>query len=226
MTKHVRKPVFTFIGTFLALILLSGCIIHVGGSKANANVKWDKDYSATNKALTIGEGKEVGDVSTVNGRLTIEDKVSAQEVSSVNGRINIGANVSVEELSSVNGKLSAKQNFKVEEDLSTVNGSITLMSNSSVGGTISSVNGSINIEDTTVKGDIETVNGNIYLSGNTTVGGDIVYKWNKSNNSYKNSKPTLKISEGVQVKGHIILHRAIDLDFADESLHRKVRKEY
>jgi len=206
--------------------MLSGCIIHVGSSKANAEYAFGSDHSSVNKSLTISKGKSIGDASSVNGRLTIEDDVKADDISSVNGSLIIGRNVQAEEISTVNGKLRAESNLFVKEDVSSVNGSIELASNSTVEGKVETVNGSITLDGVRVKDDIETTNGSIYLSGNTTVEGDIVYTWNKNNSQYKGRYPTLSIDDGVSISGNIILHRPVDLKFEDANLEQKVIKKY
>ena len=228
MTKNIKKPIFTFMAGFTSLILLAGCVVHVGaGESDNHASSWSsgKDYSEVNKSIKISEGKSVGNVSTVNGSLHLGDKVSAEKVSSVNGRLKVGDNVTVEGLSTVNGGLSAGEGLRAEDNVSTVNGSIKLHENSQVGGTVSTVNGSINLEGVIIGQNIETVNGSISLEDNTIVKGDITYRWNKKNN-YNRKDPVLRIDASSTVEGNIYLERQVELDFADESLKSKVIEKF
>ncbi|MFT4653913.1 MAG: hypothetical protein ACI82S_001566 [Patiriisocius sp.] len=225
MTQQVRRPVLTFIVAIMSVILLAGCIVHLGASKVNAQVSIDDDYSSVNKSLTVGEGKTIGDASAVNGTLTIEDNVTAKDVSSVNGRLYVGDNVTVDELSSVNGNLSAGHGLLANRNVSTVNGKIELREKSLVKGNVSSVNGKMEIDGVDIQKNIETVNASIELSGNTHVQGDIVYKRKNNNNSYNNRNPVLRIRKGVRIDGNIILEGPVDLEFDDESLQSKVIKK-
>jgi DUF4097 and DUF4098 domain-containing protein YvlB len=209
----------------MSVILLAGCIVHLGASKVNAQVSIDDDYSSVNKSLTVGEGKTIGDASAVNGTLTIEDNVTAKDVSSVNGRLYVGDNVTVDELSSVNGNLSAGHGLLANRNVSTVNGKIELREKSLVKGNVSSVNGKMEIDGVDIQKNIETVNASIELSGNTHVQGDIVYKRKNNNNSYNNRNPVLRIRKGVRIDGNIILEGPVDLEFDDESLQSKVIKK-
>ena len=226
MSKHVAKPVFTFITVILCSIVLTGCIIHVGSGKATASTAWGDDYSSVNKSLTIGEGKTVGDVSAVNGRLRIENNVSADDISSVNGRLSIGDNVSAADVSTVNGKLSAGKNLVATGDVSSVNGGIYLEQGSRVENDVTTVNGTIELDSVEVQRNIETVNGTISLMGTTSIKGDIVYRWNKSNSKYKGRNPVLEIGEDATVNGSIILERPVDLEFANDGLNEKVIRKY
>lgn len=221
MTKQVRRPVITFIFSVMTVILLAGCIVHVGANKANANISFGEDYSSVNKSLSIGEGKTIGDASTVNGKLSLADNVTAQEVSSVNGRLVVGESVNVDELSTVNGKLSAGKNFTSKGDVSTVNGKIELVKDSVVKGNVRSVNGKIDIDGVDIHQNIETVNGNVELNGNTRVRGDIIFE-RRNKNSYNKRSPVLRIEKGVQVDGNIILESPVDIEFEDEDLKNKV----
>jgi hypothetical protein len=225
MTQQVRRPVLTFIVAIMSVILLAGCIVHLGASKVNAQVSTDDDYSPANKYLTVGEGKTIGDASAVNFTLTIEDNVTAKDVSSVNGRLYVGDNVTVDELSSVNGNLSAGHGLLANRNVSTVNGKIKLREKSLVKGNVSSVNGKMEIDGVDIQKNIETVNASIELSGNTHVQGDIVYKRKNNNNSYNNRNPVLRIRKGVRIDGNIILEGPVDLEFDDESLQSKVIKK-
>lgn len=226
MTQQVRRPVLTFIAAIMSVILLAGCIVHVGASKANTSVSFDQDYSSVNKALTIGEGKTIGDASAVNGRLTIEDNVNAQDVSSVNGRLSVGDNVTVNELSTVNGKISAGKGLVANNDVSTVNGKIELNEKSVVKGNVSSVNGKMELDGVDIEKNIETVNASIYLTGNTRVHGDIIYKRRNNNNSYTKRNPVLRIDKGVTIDGNIILEGPVDLEFDDKSINDKVIERF
>lgn len=228
MTQQVKRPVLTFIAAIMSIILLAGCIVHVGASKANANVSLDQDYSSVNKSLTIDEGKTIGDASAVNGSLKVEDNVTAQDVSSVNGRLSVGDNVTLDELSSVNGKISAGHGLMANSDVSTVNGKIELNEKSVVKGSVTSVNGKMELDGVDVEKNIETVNASITLMGNTRVQGDIIYKRknNKHNyNSYK-TKPVLRIGEGVIIDGNIILEAPVNLEFDDDSLQDQVIEKF
>jgi hypothetical protein len=225
MTKQVKRPVITFLLAVMSLVLLAGCIVHVGSGKANATISSGDDYSSVNKSLTISQGRSIGDASAVNGRLTIEDGVSAKDVSSVNGRLSVGENVSVSDLSTVNGKLSAGNGLKASGDVSTVNGKIELNEGSEVKGDVSSVNGKMEIDGVTIYRNIETVNANIELTGNTVVKGDIVYK-RKKNNKYNQRNPTLHIKKGVIVEGNIIIEGPVDFEFEDDSLISKVIEKF
>lgn len=226
MSKRIRKPVFTFMGGFVLLIMLSGCIIHVGATKGDVDMEWGSDYSSVNKSLTISEGKEVGDVSAVNGSLTIRDNVTADDISSVNGSVKIGDNVSAKEITTVNGRLSAGKGLKVSGEVGSVNGTITLSENSVIEGELSTVNGTLELSGVTVAQNIETVNGSIDLDNASIVKGDIVYRWNKGNSKYKGRNPVLKISEDSIVEGRIILERPVDLEFENRDLESKVVKKY
>lgn len=228
MTQQVRKPVLTFIAAIMSITLLAGCIVHVGKSKASANVSFDTDYSSVNKSLTIDEGKTIGDASAVNGRLTLRDNVTADDVSSVNGRLSVGDNVTVNELSTVNGKIDAGSRLLANNDVSTVNGKIELNEKSVVKGSVTSVNGKIEIDGVNIGKNIETVNASITLKGDTVVHGDIIYK--RRNNKHKhnnyNRNPVLRIEKGVSIKGNIILEGPVDLEFDDSSLQDKVIEEF
>lgn len=226
MTQQVRRPVLTFILAVMSVILLAGCIVHVGASKANAGISKDGDYSSVNKSLTISEGKSIGDASAVNGRLTLEDNVIAKDVSSVNGRLAVGNNVTVDELSSVNGKLSAGHSLRANSDVSTVNGKIELREKSLVKGSVSSVNGKMEIDGVDIEKNIETVNASIELTGNTRVQGDIVYKRKNNNNNYNQRNPVLRIEKGVRIDGNIILEGPVDLEFGDDNLKNKVIEKF
>lgn len=226
MTKQVRRPVLTFIVAIMSVILLAGCIVHVGASKANAKISIDGNYSSANKSVTVSKGKTIGDASAVNGRLTIEDNVTAKDVSSVNGRLSVGDNVTVDELSSVNGKLSAGHGLLANGNVSTVNGKIELREKSTVKGNVSSVNGKMEIDGVAIQKNIESVNASIELSGNTHVQGDIVYKRKNNNNSYNIRNPVLRIEKGVRIDGSIILEGPVDLEFDDENLQSKVVKKF
>jgi DUF4097 and DUF4098 domain-containing protein YvlB len=225
MTQQIKKPVLAFIMAVMSVILLGGCIIHVGASKANANLSFDDDYSSVNKSLSVAAGKSIGDASAVNGSLTLGDGVSAKDVSSVNGRLSVGNNVSLDELSTVNGKLSAGRGLNATSDVSSVNGKIELNTDSVVKGSVTTVNGKMEIDGVNIEKNIETVNGSIDLTGNSRVQGDIVYK-RKNNNNYKQRNPKLYIESGVIVDGNIILEGPVDLDFDDESLYRKVVEKF
>jgi predicted acyltransferase (DUF342 family) len=226
MTQHVQKSVFTFMFTFASIILLAGCFVHVGESKANPSIGDGKDYSSVNKSLTISEGRSVGGASSVNGSLTLEDNVTAGEVSSVNGRLRVGDNVTVEELSTVNGRLTAGTNLVVNGEVSTVNGKIELSDPSLVKGDVTTVNGNIELDGVVVERNIETVNASIELNGDTHVQGDIVYNENRSNYSYNRKNPRLTIESGVKVDGDIILEREVDLDIADAETRSKVIEKF
>jgi DUF4097 and DUF4098 domain-containing protein YvlB len=226
MTRKVTRPVLTFILAVMSVILLAGCIVHVGASKANATISMDGDYSSVNKSLTISQGKNVGDASAVNGRLTIEDDVTAKDVSSVNGRLTVGNDVTLDKLSTVNGKLSAGYSLFVNSDVSSVNGKIELREKSVVKGNVSSVNGKMEIDGVDIYNNIETVNATIELSGNTRVQGDIVYKRRNNNNRYNQRNPVLRIEKGVHVGGNIILEATVDLEFDDEDLKNKVIEKF
>jgi len=228
MTQQVRRPVLTFIAAIMSLILLAGCIVHVGASKARANVSLDNDHSSVNKSLTIDEGKSIRDASAVNGRLTLGDNVTARDVSSVNGRLAVGENVSLNDLSTVNGKIDAGRKLTASNDVSTVNGKIELNEESVVKGNVSSVNGKIELDGVDVGKNIETVNASITLSGNTRIQGDIIYKRRNNNHSYNSYKrnPVLRIEKDVRIEGNIILESEVDLEFDDESLHDKVIERF
>ena len=234
MTNQLRKPIFTFIGAVCSIILLAGCIVHVGAGEAGedgyaSSSSWSegKNYSEVNKSINIGDGQSVGNVSTVNGSLSMGDSVTADKVSSVNGRLSVGENANVRELSTVNGSLKVGEGLRTKNDVSTVNGSIKLRNDSEVGGTISTVNGSITLDGVRVEKNIETVNGSITLSENSLVNGDIVYRWNKNNyNSHTRKPPVLKIDGSSSVEGQIILEQEVELDFADKSLMDKVVERF
>lgn len=226
MTKQVKRPVLAFIVATMSFILMAGCVVHVGSSKANANLSFDQDYSSVNKSLTIGEGKTIGDASAVNGTLTIKDNVTAQEISTVNGRLSVGDNVTVSELSSVNGKLVAGSGLKSEGDVSTVNGKLELNEDSIVKGNVSSVNGKIEIDGVVIEKDIETVNSSITLSGKTRILGDIIYKRRNNKHSYIKRNPVLRIGEDVQVEGNIILESPVELEFKNNDLKNKVINKF
>ena len=227
MTKPIQKSISTFFVAFFSVVMLGGCIVHVGASKANANVDGYSNYSEVNKSLRISEGRSVGNVSSVNGSLTIEDNVVAEEVSSVNGRLRVGENVTVDELSTVNGSLTAGEGLTSNHSVSTVNGKIDLSDKSMVKGNVSTVNGSIDLTGVVVEKDIETVNASISLSGNTHIMGDIIYKDNnRGKNKWKSKNPTLTIEKGVKVDGKIIVEREVDFDFADSSMMDKVVRKY
>lgn len=228
MTQQVRRPVLTFIAAIMSVILLAGCIVHVGASKANVNASFDQDYSSVNKSLTIGEGKTIRDASAVNGRLTVEDNVTAQDVSSVNGRLSVGDNVTLNDLSTVNGKISAGHGLMANGDVSTVNGKIELNEKSLVKGSVTSVNGKMALDGVDVENNIETVNASITLRGNTRVQGDIIYKRKNNKYSYNNynRNPILRIAKGVRIDGNIILEAPVDLEFDDESLQDKVIEKF
>ena len=226
MIQQVRRPVLTFIAATMSVILLAGCIVHVGASKANANLSFDQDYSSVNKSLTIGEGKTIGDASAVNGSLTIEDDVNAQDVSSVNGRLSIGDNVTLNELSTVNGKITAGKGLIANNDVSTVNGKIELKEKSVVKGSVTSVNGKIELDGVDVEKNIETVNASITLTGNTRVQGDIIYKRRNNNHSYTKRNPVLRIAKDVKIDGNIILEGPVDLEFDDKSINGKVIERF
>lgn len=228
MTRHEKKPVYTFLGTILSIILLAGCVVHVGADESErTNSSWSdgQSYSEINKSIRISDGENVGNVSSVNGSLTMGDKVSAEKVTSVNGRLQVGTGASVNELSTVNGSLSAEAGLRARGNVSTVNGSINLHDDSEVGGSVSTVNGSIKLKGVSIDENIETVNGSIHLEDNTVVRGDITFHWNK-NNTYKGNNPTLTIDSSSTVEGNIYLERPVDLDFADESLKNRVVKNF
>ncbi len=226
MQSSIKKPVFTFIMVVTSFILLAGCIVHVGSSKANAS--FDDDYSAVNKSLTISQGKHIDDASSVNGNLTLEDNVTADEVSSVNGAITIGDNVKLDELSSVNGKLTTGANLYVKDDVSTVNGSILIRKNSRVMGDVTSVNGAITLQGVMIEGDIETVNASITLTDNTHVKGDVIYfeRNSNTNNRQGRKNPVLRIDESVKIDGNIILGREVDVELSDQTLQEKIIRKY
>ncbi len=231
MTTSVKKSVTTFLGTFfaafIAIVALTGCVIHVGSGKANASMGDYSDYSEVNKSIRVSEGRNVGDVSSVNGSIMIEDNVTAEEVTSVNGRLRVGENVTAEELSTVNGKLVAGEGLKTKEDVSTVNGGIELNERSVVGGNVSTVNGNIELEGVTVEKNIETVNSSIVLGYGTHIKGDIIYKdSNKNQGDWNRKNPKLTIEDGARVDGKIIIEREVDFDFEDSSMMDKVVRDY
>lgn len=226
MSRHVKTPVYGFMVCFVTVIMLSGCIVHVGANSGSAEFEFDSDYSSVNKSLTISSGKHVGDASSVNGRLTIEDDVVAEDISSVNGSLKIGKNVRADEVSTVNGKLRADENLFVKGDVSSVNGSISLSSDSTVEGNVETVNGRIGLDSVMVQENIETVNGSIYLSGKTVVEGDIIYAENNNNRQYKGRYPELKVDEDVRITGNIILYRPVDLFLENKDLEDKLIKKY
>jgi DUF4097 and DUF4098 domain-containing protein YvlB len=225
MRNQMRKPVFTFVGSVVSIILLAGCVVHVGAGENSNSWSDGKNYSEVNKSISIGDGKTVGNVSSVNGGLKLGDNVDAGKVSSVNGRLRVGSDARVDELSTVNGSLSSDEGLRSAGDVSTVNGSIKLKHNSNVGGTVSTVNGSINLEGVSIEKNIETVNGSIYLEDNTSVNGDIVFQWNKRNN-YQGKDPKLVIESGSIVEGQIILQRPVELDIEDKSTLDKVVEDF
>jgi UDP-3-O-[3-hydroxymyristoyl] glucosamine N-acyltransferase len=226
MTQQVRRPVLTFIAATMSIILLAGCIVHVGASKANTNLSLDEDYSSVNKSLTIGEGKTIGDASAVNGSLTIKDNVIAQDVSSVNGRLSVGDNVTVDELSTVNGKITVGEGLVANSDVSTVNGKIELNEKSVVKGSVTSVNGKMELDGVEIEKNIETVNASITLRGNTHVQGNIIYKRRNNNNSYTKRNPVLRIGKDVKIDGNIILEGPVDLEFDDKSMNNQVIERF
>lgn len=231
MSKTIQNPIIKVVAAVSSVILLGGCIMHVGANKANASAaasySYGDDFSSVNKSLTISEGKSVGNASSVNGSLSLSDNVTAARVSSVNGRLKVGENVSADELSTVNGKLTAGQNLRVGGDVTTVNGKIELNRGSEIEGNVSSVNGKMELTGVLVEQNIETVNASIELSGNTLVKGDIVYKYNKKNKySNYNRNPVLRIDSDVIVRGNIVLEREVDLEFENESLLDKVVRNY
>ena len=158
MRNQMRKPVFTFVGSVVSIILLAGCVVHVGAGENSNSWSDGKNYSEVNKSISIGDGKTVGNVSSVNGGLKLGDNVDAGKVSSVNGRLRVGSDARVDELSTVNGSLSSDEGLRSAGDVSTVNGSIKLKHNSNVGGTVSTVNGSINLEGVSIEKNIEKSN--------------------------------------------------------------------
>lgn len=226
MTQRVKKSVLTFIFTIITTVLLAGCIVHVGASKANVRISYDDDHSTVNKSLNIAKGNTIGDASTVNGKLTLNDNITAKDVSSVNGRLMVGNNVSLNDLSTVNGKLSAGPGLNAQGDVTTVNGKIELNKASVVKGNVTSVNGKIEINGVDIQKNIETVNGSVELTGNARVHGNIIYKHRKSYGDYKKSNPVLHIKKDVQIDGDIILQSPVDLEFENEDLHTKVVKNY
>ncbi len=227
MTKPVQKSITTFFMAFFSIVMLGGCIVHVGSGKANASIDGYGNYSEVNKSLRISEGRTVGDVSSVNGGLTIEDNVVAEDVTSVNGRLRVGENVTVDELSTVNGRLSAGEGLTANDDVSTVNGKIDLNANTTVKGNVSTVNGNIDLTSVLVEKNLETVNASILLSGNTHIKGDIRYNGkNRNNDRWNKNNPKLTIEKGVKVDGQIIIEQEVDFDFADESMMDKVVRNY
>lgn len=226
MTKHIKFPIYGFIGLVASMFMLAGCIIHVGASDGNGEYSYtsDKDYSSTNKSVSVASGKNVGDVSSVNGSVTIADGVTAQEVSNVNGRIEIGDNVSVESVSIVNGRISIGDNFKSTGSVETVNGNIDIDEGSQVGDSIETVNGDINLDGVKVAKDIVTVNGDLHLKSGTIIEGDVRFEGKPSNSNWRASSPTLSVDEGAEIRGKIIIYKDVEFKFADPSMMEKVER--
>jgi DUF4097 and DUF4098 domain-containing protein YvlB len=226
MTKHMKFPIYGFIGLISSLFMLAGCIIHVGASDANGEYSYasDKDYSSTNKSVSVASGKTIGDVSSVNGSISIDDNVTAQEVSNVNGRITIADNVSVESVSIVNGRIKIGENFKSTESVETVNGSIDIEEGSYVGGNIETVNGDVELDNVKVAQDIVTVNGDLFLKNGTIIEGDVRFEGKPSNSNWRKNPPTLNVDEGSKILGKIIIYKDVDFNFADPSMMEKVER--
>jgi hypothetical protein len=228
MINNIRRPIYTFIGISFLSFSLSGCILHVnakGNGRDNASSSYSKDMTATNKSVTVGEGRTVENISSVNGSILIKNDVVANKVTNTNGQISIRDNVSVDSVKGVNGQIKIGEGFTSQDGIKNVNGQISIREGSKVGGDISTVNGSINLSSVTVEGGLETVNGSISLQQGSLVKGNIYFRGN-SNGTYSGKNPTLYISSDSAVDGDIILERPVELKLQNENLNNKVKRLY
>lgn len=229
MTTKTKLLGYGLIALFSSSLMLSGCIIHVGGhddgDQENASRRVSNyDYTATNKSVKVSEGLTVKRVSSVNGTVSIEDNVTATHVSNVNGRISIANNVSVDRVKIINGNISIGDGFRAREFVETVNGNISIDEASTVGNNIASVNGNIDLDNVYVGGNIETKNGNVYLLNGTVIEGDVVFAGRPNSNNIRNRPPTLKIDSDSLIKGQIIVYKEVNFEFSDPYLMDKVQK--
>lgn len=218
---------FALISLVSSSVLLSGCIIHVGSDGPEFSTIADRssrDFTKTNKSVTVPSALNVEEVSSVNGSVTIKDRVSATQVSNVNGRVSVGNNVSVESIETVNGSIKIGSDFSSQGNIETVNGALSIKQRSTVGGSVETVNGDINLNNVEISKNITTVNGSIYLKQGSVVNGDIVFRGKPNNNKARYNPPELKIDASSVVNGNIIVYKEVEFDFADASLMDKVIK--
>lgn len=202
--------------------LLTGCVIHVGGAKADDS----GSLSSLFGSIHIDAHEHTGEISSVNGDVSIDEHASAKQVSIVNGDLDIAEHVKLNAIDIVNGDIDARDHLEVSAGIATVNGDINLGKNSMVGKSIISVNGDINLAGVTVDEDIETVNGDVNVSGMSVIFGDITYKKPDSKWFNSDNKPTLTIDKNVEIHGSIILERPVTLVLENEALHQKVVVSY
>lgn len=205
------------------MLVLSGCIIHVGGGSNDTSD--GNSVSSVFGGLEVSQGKHVSNVSSVNGSIELHDDVTARTVDTVNGSIEMGDYVTVENASTVNGDIEAGHHFSSAGFVKTVNGDISLQHSSKVAQEVETINGEIKLNGVVVEGSVHTHNGDILLTNNTQVLGDIIFHKNNRNNN-DHSVPTLSIKQGATVAGQIILYREVELNIDDAQLLNKVKFQF
>ncbi|MFA3790129.1 hypothetical protein AB6T38_03340 [Aliiglaciecola sp. SL4] len=222
----IAKPLKTLSQAIIAssaVVLLSGCIIHVGGGSNDTSS--GNSVSSVFGGLEVSQGKHVSNVTSVNGSIQLHDNVTARTVDTVNGSIEMGEYVSVQNATTVNGDISAQQHFSSAGVVKTVNGDISLQAFSNVAEDVETINGEIKLNGVLVEGSVHTHTGDILLTNNTQVLGDIIFHKNRGNNSY-HSVPTLSIKHSATVTGQIILYREVELNIDDAQLLNKIEFQF
>jgi predicted acyltransferase (DUF342 family) len=217
MQLHSVKHVVA--ATILAS-MMSGCIVHVGGSDGGFEV------SRVFGNIDVDESSSVKNVSTVNGNIDIDNHSSARNVETVNGGIDIGDYVTLRHAETVNGDIEAGSNLTSERSLSTVNGDIEVEEDSNIGEDVETVNGDIDLNNVNVGNNVMTNNGDVTLRSGTIIEGDIIFRRSNSRWGKRRHEPTLTIEDNVKVKGHIILEKPVKLEFEDSQLKQKVERSY
>lgn len=216
----------TYLGFPLALLaslLLSGCIINVGGGAHNGN--WDVDsITSLLGDIDVSQGRSVEDITTVNGDISLASYVTAHQLDTTNGDISIANHVEVKHAETTNGDIQAGHHFTSAGGVETVNGEIEIQGNSFVGGKVETVNGDIELFDVEVEGSVLTHNGDISLLEETWVKGDVVFEQNNNKNS--SHRPTLFVAAQAKIAGRIILEREVKLHIDNPALRDKIVKRY
>lgn len=201
------------------LILLNGCVVHIGEKGYLGN-----SMDAVFGEIRVGSGLSVGSLSNVNGGISVERDATVDNVDAVNGNITIAENVNAGNVNSVNGNIDISEKLNGRRSAESVNGNITIGQYSVVTHSVTTINGNIVLDSVSVGFDVETLNGDIHIKTGSEINGDIRIKQSRNNNRLFESKhkPTLRIDNGVTLRGNIYLEKETELEIADPSIAEKV----
>lgn len=201
------------------VFLLNGCIVNIG----------EKGYLGNSMDVVFGEirvaaGLSVGNLSNINGGISIERGATVDNVDAVNGNISIAENVSVGNVNSVNGNIDIGEKLAGRRSIESANGNVVIGKRGIVAHSVTTVNGDIELDSVSVGFDVETLNGDIHIAAGSEISGDIRIKRSHNSNRLFESKqkPTLRIDQGVTLRGNIYLEKEAKLKIADPNIAEKV----